>query len=44
MSHVAKSCQIGLWPRSAFPPVATELRTSLEVRFVPMCDIEDAGR
>jgi hypothetical protein len=25
---------------SAFPPIATELRTSLEVRFVPEADIE----
>ena len=24
---------------SAFPPIATELRTSLEVRFVPLSDI-----
>jgi hypothetical protein len=29
---------------SAFPPIATELRTSLEVRNVPTCDIERAGR
>ena len=25
---------------SAFPPIATELRTSLEVRFVPLGDIQ----
>jgi hypothetical protein len=29
---------------SGLPPIATELRTSLEVRFVPTCDIERAGR
>src|ERR1700722_16608561 len=26
----------GVRPTSAFPPIATELRTSLEVRFVPI--------
>ena len=24
---------------SGLPPIATELRTSMEVRFVPICDI-----
>jgi hypothetical protein len=28
-----------IWATSAFPPIATELRTSLEVRFVPTGDI-----
>jgi hypothetical protein len=33
----------GVRPTSAFPPIATELRTSLEVRLVPETDI-DSGR
>jgi hypothetical protein len=29
----------GVRATSTFPPLATELRTSREVRFVPICDI-----
>ena len=32
----------GRFAVSAFPPIATELRTSLEVRFVPGRDMRDA--
>ncbi len=45
MSHVGQSLPIWVaHATSAFPPIATELRTLREARKVPTCDIERADR